>query len=299
MPGEHVEDLLPGVVAGTLPAVERGRAAAHLAACARCDAAAAEWRAIAAATTALAEAVGEPAPDLFARVEARLPAAPVPLDPVGRRSLGWLWQVVVGQVPLVRRGLWLAAPLVMAAGMGMALSVLWYGGAGASADAALLLALCAPALAAVGVALVYGPDNDPGLELALATRTPPRLVLLARLGLVVGYDLVLALLANGLVAAVAPDLAFGGLVELWLAPMALLSAGSLLLSLLVGPSAAIAAALAVWSIQLLAFAPGGGTGVMGSLVALWTRTATGPAIWILAIALGAAALWTAPRRRPA
>lgn len=60
-------------------------------------------------------------------------------------------------------------------------------------------------IAAVGLALVYGPEVDPGLELALATPTAPRSVLLARMTLVFAYDLGLALAANAVVLAVRGD----------------------------------------------------------------------------------------------
>jgi len=348
MDAEHVEELLPGHAAGTLTRGEDEHVAAHLTGCGRCRAQAAQWRAIAAGTAALATAVGDPSQDLLARVLARLPAAdadragavtcslptaqaartrpsgppaasararptvgpvPVPVPvrpgrprsvtPAGSASPRGLWQLVVRQVPLVGSGLWLAAPLVLAAGTGTALAAILSGEPGASALAALVLSLCAPAVAAVGVALVYGPETDPGLELALSTPTPPRLVLLARLALVVGYDLGLALLANALVAAVDPTLSFWPLVSLWLGPMAVLSAGSLLLSLVAGPTAAIAVALTVWSIQLLAFGPARDAGVVRALADIWELALTGPGAGLAAAGLAAAALWLAPRREPA
>jgi len=127
------------------------------------------------------------------------------------------------------------------------------------------LAVFVPVIAAVGVAFVYGPENDPSLEVALSTPTPPRLVLLARLVLVYGYDLALALAATGALALVRADVGLvWPLVSLWIGPMLFLSALALLLSLLFGSAPAILAALGLWATKLFAsgyasstFAPAG------------------------------------------
>lgn len=288
-----VAALLPGYAAGALDPEAHQQVEAHVRGCGACRAEVAEWWAIGAATVSLAVAVGEPSPELFARVEARLAEAPaLGFAPaaLGRATpVRALVQLVSAQVPLVRTGLWLAAPLVFAVGAVLAVT------AGSEPASAMVFALWAPAVAAVGVALVYGPDNDPGLELALATPTSPRTVLLARLALVVGYDLALALLANAMVTLVEPGLAYWPLVGLWLAPMAVLSAGSLLVSLVTGPAVAIAAALTVWSTRVLTLAPDPSTGLDALADRLWDTVLSGPAAWMLAAALALVALWLAPR----
>lgn len=293
MNDHHVADLLPGYAADSLDPREREQVEAHLTGCAACRSEGTEWRAVAAATVALAVATGTPSPDLFAGVEARLTAAPaLVLTPAaigGASPPQTIVRLVTAQVPLIRNGLWLAAPLVFAVGAVMALTAPSQPGAG------LLFALCAPAVAAAGVALVYGPHNDPGFELALATRTSPRTVLLARLALVVGYDLALALLANAVVALVDPGLAFWPLVGLWLAPMAVLSAGSLLLSLVASPTVAVTTALAIWSTRALSLAPGRAAGLDGAASQLWHGLLSGPTAWVLAVLLAAVAIWVAPR----
>lgn len=295
----HPTAALPAYVNGTLGRGDRAEVAAHLAACPACRAELADWQAVAGATAALARAVGAPGDDLLAKVEAQpparlpAPAAVASLRPVvapGRWPVRRLTALVRGQVPLIRRGLWLASPLVFLVGTAVALA------APSATNAGLVLSLLAPVVAAVGVALVYGPENDPGLEIALSTPTSPRAVLLARLVLVLGYDLALALLANTVVAAVDPQLAFWPLVSSWLAPMLLLSSLSLLLSLVAGTVPAVSVALTLWALRLLSSAGGRGDGLGAPARWVWDVGMSGPLAWPLAATLALAALWWAPRR---
>lgn len=111
--------------------------------------------------------------------------------------------------------------------------------------------MLAALLAALGMAFLYGEKADPARELALVTRTSPRLVLGVRCGVVFGYDL---LLNCGLVL---PLLAWHGLVTPawflvnWLAPLCCLSAIVLLLSVLVNARTALFVCILLWTLRLL------------------------------------------------
>lgn len=207
------------------------------------------------------------------------------LLPLGSR-VALAWQLLLGQLPLVRKEIWIASPLTIAVGciVGMMTAE--------PAASGLLLAVLAPVVAAVGVAFVYGPENDPSLEVALSTPTPPRLILMARLTLVYGYDLVLALVATGLLATVKGGLDVWPLISLWVVPMLFLSALSLLLSLTWGTTAAMLATIALWTTKVV-YAAGSPetfsstTGGLGLVEAFWgTNTVLLPlAVVLITVAL--------------
>jgi hypothetical protein len=286
---QHPRHLLAALVNGTLPAADRRAVQDHLRACASCRLQRAEWRALAdgarraAAEALLAEPLSDPAP--YERIERDL--APLPAGPP-ERPLRHALAVLRGQVRLVHGGIWPASALVMT--LGFAVCLLSRG-----ALVGLVFTLFVPAVAAAAVALVYGPEADPSLELALATTTSPRTILLARLTLVFGFDLVLAALASAAVSVF--GLAPGGLValvELWLGPMLLLSAGTLLVSLYLGSAPALLAAIVIWTIRTSAEFGGAGEQPAGHVVAqVWS---TGPLTLGLAAGLFALALATGTGR---
>ena len=189
-----------------------------------------------------------PDPSVLGAVLAR-----VHRDSQRRNGLANAWQLLCAQVPLVRREIWSASAAIIAIGCLLTLS-LRTGSAG-------ILVFMAPLIAAASVAMIYGPENDPALELALATPTSPRQILLARLCLVFGYDLLLALAASlALVWAGGLAYALGDLVLSWLGPMAFLSALALALSVCIGANNAATAAILAWLARWGAYdlANGGG-----------------------------------------
>jgi hypothetical protein len=109
-----------------------------------------------------------------------------------------------------------------------------------------------PLVAAAGLAVIYGPEYDPAVELALATPTSPRQILLARLTLVYGYNLLLAMTASLGLLAMVPVEMLGQLILGWLGPMTFLSALALVLSLWIGTANAIAIAYGGWLLQIMA-----------------------------------------------
>lgn len=292
---ERVRELLAGYAAGSVTGIEHRWVGAHLDACPSCRQELGGWQAV--QTGLRAAPAPAPSPGVLAGVLARIDAdAAAPA--AQRRGAGWSgagWRGVVhaaallrGQVPLVRRRLWLASALVMALGAAVA-------AAGTASTASVVLALVAPVVAAAGLAVVYGPEVDPGLELAVATPTSPRSVLLARFTVVFGYDLLLGLAASVVLTGVGVSTGVGVLVSAWLGPMMLLSALTLIISIWFGPSAAFGAALVVWTARLvLGGAAAPQVGGVGQVVELVWSTSGGTVT--AAIVLLAAAVLVVPYR---
>jgi hypothetical protein len=168
-----------------------------------------------------------------------------------RGKLPLFWQLLTGQLQLVRREIWVACAVTMALGCLVALLVATPQIAGTSA-AGPALAFFIPVIAAVSVAFIYGPENDPSLEVALATPIRPRLVLLARLTLVYLYDLALALGATAILALVGEGVGIWPVISLWIGPMLFLSALTLLLLVSFGTTVAALGAAALWGLRLFA-----------------------------------------------
>jgi hypothetical protein len=151
--------------------------------------------------------------------------------------------LVIAEARLIRLPVPIASALVMA--LGVALISLQAGAAG------LMLSLVAPIVAAAGVAGTYRSGKD---ELIAATPTSGRLLLLIRLALVFGYDLVLAVAASVTLTATgtAGTTSLDALVGAWLGPMALLSSLSLLIAVRLGPDVALGVAVGLWALRVLA-----------------------------------------------
>jgi hypothetical protein len=206
-------------------------------------------------------------------VPAMLAAAAMDAEPVAPRTglirhARFAAQLLAAQLRLIRLAVWLASVLVM--GFGVALAMVPAGGVPGA-----VLAMVAPFVAAAGIAAVCGPDRDPGWEVTSSTVTSPAVVLVARVTLVFGYDLVLAMAASAVLAGA--GVAGSGLASLagaWFGPMALLSSVCLLLSVAVGTTTAITVALALWVSRLL-------------IPVLAAQTA-----WLVPLARGVEALWT-------
>jgi hypothetical protein len=145
------------------------------------------------------------------------------------------------QAYLVRRELWPATAGIMALGVIMVIL----------SKQAEFLTFLAPLVAAASLAAIYGPQNDPACELAASTPTSPWKVLLSRLTLVSGYNLLLALASSLVLLLVFPADILGGLILSWLGPLTLLSALALMLSLWIGTGNAITISYALWIIQYI------------------------------------------------
>ena len=170
-------------------------------------------------------------------------------------------------------------------------------GGGGDDSFKMLLSLVAPLLAVAGVAAVYGPESDPAFEVLAITPTSPRLVLLVRVTLVFGYDLVLSLAASVLAPLVAPDVRLVGLVAAWLGPMTLLLAVSLVLAMWIGPGWSMAVAGALWALRVVTVSiPGLAEGWLGAGMRLVWATSPSTVAAAVLLVLAAAGLSRRPGR---
>jgi hypothetical protein len=291
----HVAHLLPAYVNESLDRRRRERTHAHLAGCAACRAELADWEALRGATRTAVMADLAPAPDsaLMGRVWAQIDAAavPAPRRRVGLRQVASLGQLALGQIPLLPKGIWAVSAAVVVAGfLGVALV-----NSGADVAAYSLLGLVVPLVTGAGVALTYGPEHDPGLEVALATPTSPRLVLVSRLALVFGYNFGLALGVT-LLLTLLRGIDFALLAAVWVGPMLLLAGLSLLITVSISSAASLASVAAIGCLRFFAAAfgtVGGPLSVAPSGHAAWQ---TNPLVLVIALAMLGAAVLYVPRR---
>lgn len=259
---QHIADLLPAYVNGTLNALESKRVQQHLLRCEACSNELANWQVL--RETAQFSLASTPLPSLhtLTQVWARLEATPQPPTQVIQplqltqviqvtqvtqsrqtthrqsllSSLLHFWLVLRRQVPLIHLSVWLATPLVILFGGGLAFYDIIIHVAGIASNWSL--PLFTTVSAAASAAFIYGAENDAGLELTLSTPTSIRLVMLCRMLLVVGYHFVLAALASTIIAV-----AHGGglwqIMQMWLGPMLLLSSFTLALSMILGSWVAV------------------------------------------------------------
>ncbi|MEU8268141.1 hypothetical protein AB0B89_13320 [Sphaerisporangium sp. NPDC049002] len=208
-----------------------------------------------------------------------------PPGPRPMRARALLW----AEARVVPRAVWLASALVMAAGVGFVLAQ------GHAAEP--VMALVVPLVTGIGMAGVYPPTRDEAFEVVAVTPTSPRVLLLARMTLVLGYDLALALLASaGLSLTASTPAGLGRLIMVWLGPMALLAALGLLLSVCWNPEGAIGVALVAWILYALTFTP---WSLARGVRVFWAaEPVTLAVILALAAVLGVAAVIAAGRNEP-
>ena len=235
----HDRERMPLYAAGLLAADEQAELEKHLAECADCRAELAFWRDLAGGIAASNASVAAPA-GLAERTIQRL-HAPSPFQRTFLRTFGLLR----AQAYLVKREMWPASAVVMALGLIVALII----------DQARVITFIAPLVAAACLAAIYGPENDPASELALATPTSPWKILLARLTLVSGYNLLLTLIASLALLVIIPAELLGSIILAWLGPLTFLSALALLLSLWIGTGNAVALSYGLWIVQFVRLPP--------------------------------------------
>lgn len=256
MSGFHPADEFPEHASGTLRE--------HVAGCDTCRDRLEFWCAVGDALEHDRPGPPEDAVALMLRRSAQEPLVVPPRTGL-IRHVRFAVQLLLSQFRLIRTSVWMASVLVMGVGAVLALSRTEVGQGWPEA----VLALVAPIVAAAGIAGVCGPERDPGFEFLSATVTSPRVVLVARVTLVFGYDFALALISS--VVLDPPGLA--SLIGVWLGPMALLSSLCLLLSVVAGTTVATTVVLTVWVARLLT------PGLAG-------------ADWLAPLARGIESLWT-------
>lgn len=235
---DKIQDLLTEYVAGELTDMQCQQVEAHLEVCEDCREEVRLWQDV---STVMAEDFKPQVPP-----QAVLQRA---LEEIHRppRQIPWLrpLRILRAQVPLVQREIWPASLLVML--LGFVVTII--------ADKVWFLYAMAPLVSAAGMAFLYGKEQDPAYELVLSTPVSQMQLVLARSGLVFGYNLVLTLVFSlGLSLAYSPGIVFP-LVAGWLAPMTFLSMLGLFLSLVTSSGNAVIAAYFLWLGKFLAQTP--------------------------------------------
>jgi len=197
--------------------------------------------------------VPAPTPDETRQlVERLLPQVPRPASPVrgalrarpaGLAGEFWLvLKLVRTQVNILAPSFWLASALVVALG-GLLVA------AAPNLSRSLVLQVVGPLLAYISTASAFRAGGLHMLEFELACPPSPRQLTLARLGLVLSYDLGLGLLLNLLLWPQSGS-AFWLLTLHWLAPLLLAAGLTLLLSLRLPIGQAAALTYTGWLVAL-------------------------------------------------
>jgi anti-sigma factor RsiW len=241
---DHFKDLLPQYAAGSLDEHALQEVGRHIKLCAECQTDLQLWTALSAEIRAQNEGISPPA-NLSEEVLRRVQVLQIQTESGARTpwraGIQWGFDLLVSQAPLVRRELWPASAIVILIGVAVAYLLGNY----------MVIGVLAPLVAAASLAVLYGPENDPAIELAMSCPTSLRQILLARVALVFGYNLVMALLASLVTKSLAPPGFLGSLILSWLGPMAFLSATALLLSIWIGTNNAITLTYIAWMAQFV------------------------------------------------
>lgn len=232
---ERLNPLLPFYLAGTLDERQVEAVKAHLAVCSVCAADLAFWREVEAAGQTEFAPVKAPAGALnnALRTIAEEQCKPNPL----LRA----WQIIRAQIPMVYREIWPTSLLVLLLGFVITLLM----------DRAGFLFAIAPLVSVAGLAFIYNKAYDPAFELVLSTPVSQVQLLLARSGLVFGFNLVVVtLLGLGLSLHFSLEVVLA-LLRDWLAPMTFLSTLGLCFSIFTKSENAIAIVYTLWFSQYL------------------------------------------------
>lgn len=238
----HDSEKLMLYAAGQLKPSERAAVDAHLRECPDCRDELALWLSMAVEIRAEDDQVTAP-PGLAEGALERIHAGAGESRPASHlwRACQSAFSLLRAQAYLIKREIWPASAGIMALGVIL----------GLISNHIEAISYVAPLMAAAGLSVLYGPENDPAYELTLATPTSFWKILLARLSVVSAYNLLLALLASLAMLLIVPPNLLGMIILGWLAPMAFLSALALLLSLWMKTSTAITIAYSLWILQYL------------------------------------------------
>jgi hypothetical protein len=233
------EQRLALYAAGKLPEKDYRKMEAHLAECPICQADLALWQSTSSAICTMNQSVK--APESLS--ENTVQYLRTKNRPGLGSSLRSIAELLKAQSVLIRQEMWPASAIVMLIGIAACWLLMDFG----------FIYFLSPLVAATSLALIFGPENDPALELTCATPYSPWKILLARLSLVSGYNFGLALLCTVILNWLIPTDALGTLVLGWLGPVSFLSALALFLSIWIGTSKATAVVYALWILQYIPF----------------------------------------------
>ncbi len=279
---QRYEDWLPLYAAGQLDERQRAELDRHLETCAACRVDLDLWRAVGTEIVATSSRVHAPAgADERALDRVHAPSS-------FRRALLRTVNLLFSQAYLVRHEMWPSAAILMFMGVVATFLV----------QKVIVVGYLAPLVAAASLAAIFGPDHDPACELTLATPTSPWKVLLARLALVHGYNLVLTLIASLFLLLIMPSDMLWKLILGWLGPMTFLPALALLLSLWTGSGNSVAAAYGLWLLQFVrpTWISGPLANVLVPLAEAYRQFWASPLMLMVAgLVLLVAALWSSGR----
>ncbi len=190
----------------------------------------------------------QPLPAATARlVESLLPDLPAPVSRLERCLSWWPLLLLRAQLRVVRGEIWWSTGIVMLIGVVVTLTTY-----DPSNTGLLPFAVLSPVMAAIGVALLYDSDIQLVLELENSTPASTRLLLLARLTLVFGFNLLLGLFGSVALALLQSDLSLWPLIQSWLAPMAFLSCFAFFLSVITSDAfVSMVAGLLLWGLHVV------------------------------------------------
>jgi hypothetical protein len=291
----HVADLLPAYVNGQLDAASASSVREHLVSCAQCRLELASWESIKGAAHQVFAATPLPSARVMSQVWTKIEAAEQ-TGPAERwspaRALRRFWLVCRTQVPLIHKSIWIASPLVCLFGLVLTLLMNPHI-VGHRQLAGNFLVLCIVIVGAAGSAFIYGSSIDPGFELTISTPTSVRLVMLCRMAIVLGYNLLLGMLASAVFAAIYGG-SLWGFAQLWVGPLCFLSSFCLTISLFVGSTFAL---ICTAVLEVLQTFPASIAYHLGSLPLLsLDLEPTSPALFIGALLLIAFAVLFVPRQ---
>lgn len=302
----HIVDLLPAYLNGQLDAASANRVRKHLVSCATCRLELEELEAIKGAATHIFATTPLPSAQVMNQVWAQIDAEDtarsvwhLPLTPQAHtaflapaRALRRIWQVFRAQIPLIQKSIWISSALVCLFGLILTFAMAQHTVA-AKSTVANVLVLFLVVVGAAGSAFLSGSSVDPGFELTVSTSTSVRLVMLCRLAIVLGYNMLLGLLSSAVFAAVYGG-SLWGFVQLWLGPMFFLSSLCLALSLFVGSSFALLCAAVMEILQTVPHTPI--SNVMNIPWSAWDLAPTSPLLLITALLLIAFAVFWVSRQ---
>jgi hypothetical protein len=187
---------------------------------------------------------------------------------------------------VVQYEIWAASAIVMGLGILVTLAT----SLSNASDSALPLVSIAPIAAAAGIAFLYGPMVDPALEIEMTLPISPRQVMVARLALVFGFNLILGLIGSAILSIFRTGISFLPLVSAWLAPMTFLaSLAFLMITLTLDSGLSLLVCLGLWIVQnMTRLLPGIH---LPFLIPDLTAAPIRPWLWLLTILLSGAALW--------
>lgn len=159
--------------------------------------------------------------------------------------------LLLSQLRVIQREIWLASTFVLMIGVLVTLT--------SESPDLLSFSVLAPIVAAAGVALLYDTDMRAMLEIEETTLASARLLLMARLTLVFGFNLIVALIGSVILALLDNETLLLPLIMSWLAPMTFLSGLAFFLSIM-GSDTLFGASMSVamWIFHLIASKTHGG-----------------------------------------